>query len=479
MLRGLTRRAFIGTIGASGILGRNRVRGVSDGHRAAGDRAPSGQSTPTQEWDLTYGSQYHDYAADIIATTDGEYLFCGTAESQYGTGKAWLVKIRPDGTDRWQRTYGEAGEANAVVEAPDGGYVFAGIRGGKDGEDAWLQKVSRDGRPMWAETYGGSGHDRARGLTGTRDGGYVLAGGLAADGSEDAWLLKAGADGTEQWSRSFGGSGDDWANDVIETSDGEYVLAGRKAVGGPQAAFLVKVAPDGTEQWQGTYGGAGDAGAASVIEAADGRYVFPGKTRPGVSYDGWLVTVGRDGTQADRWTFGTDLDDTAEAVIETADGGFLFEGATEVEDGGIEDLWLGKVAADGAVEWTQTYGTPRDDYSLSFTATHDDGLLLLGNTTIAGTNSAWLVKLRTPGLTPVTPPTPRPSTPTATATSTRSPKTSRATATSTHRTTRRRTTAAEAGATTARSGGFGLLAALGGLAGAASLGWRRRTDGRD
>jgi hypothetical protein len=74
--------------------------------------------------------------------------------------------------------------ANAVLSAPDGGYIVVGHTDSHDGDvtstagerDVWIVKLSSSGAMQWQKTIGGAESDFAYSLQSTPDGGYIAAG---------------------------------------------------------------------------------------------------------------------------------------------------------------------------------------------------------------------------------------------------------------------------------------------------------------
>jgi uncharacterized protein (DUF1330 family) len=156
-----------------------------------------------EEWRKLYGENEYASAMAVIATSDGGYLFAGNRSQEslsglFDEGGAWVVKLDPEGDTEWSRTFG--GEyfkqdiANSVIEASDGGYLFAGnTRSFTDeGVDAWIGKVSAGGNGKWRETFGDDGKDAADSVIRISDGGYLFAGQTESVGNAywDAWVVK-------------------------------------------------------------------------------------------------------------------------------------------------------------------------------------------------------------------------------------------------------------------------------------------------
>jgi serine-aspartate repeat-containing protein C/D/E len=256
-----------------------------------------------KRWSRRYGGREVNTASDLIETGDG-FLLAGSKVSSDGTRRGWLVAVDGAGEPRWDATYGDAGAttAAALIEASDGGYLLAGsLESSDSARDAWLVRVDDGGEKQWTRTYGGAEDDAAWDLLEASDGGYVFAGVTASSGSgaRDAWLGKVDVAGEYQWTRTYGSSGNDTAWAVTEASTGGYVLAGDTEATGDDRwdAWLGKVDAAGERQWVRTYDS--DA-AAGVLETSTGGYLLAGAVeQPGsVQEDALLLRVDADGRRA-------------------------------------------------------------------------------------------------------------------------------------------------------------------------------------
>ena len=75
------------------------------------------------------------------------------------------------------------------------------------GEDVWVLKLRPDGTVEWQKTYGGDNVDWANSIRQTREGGYIVAGSTSyfgtGKGNADIWALKLGVDGSIDPSCNF------------------------------------------------------------------------------------------------------------------------------------------------------------------------------------------------------------------------------------------------------------------------------------
>jgi PKD repeat protein len=163
-------------------------------------------------WDKTFGGSSDDDLSDIIATSDGDYLLAGTSESTASGDKSennksmytwqgdyWLVKIDQNGNKVWDKTFGGDFHDRLadVIATPDGSYLLAGSssssisgdktedRVGFSGQDYWIIKIDQNGNKVWDKTLGGNGDDGLSEVITTSDGGYLLAGSSDSNASGD------------------------------------------------------------------------------------------------------------------------------------------------------------------------------------------------------------------------------------------------------------------------------------------------------
>jgi hypothetical protein len=204
------------------------------------------RSDGTVEWQKTYGGGDKDEAYCVKQTADGGYIVTGATKS-YGTGgyDIWVLKLRGNGAVEWQKTYGgvEDDGAFSIQQTSDSGYIVAceggsgkGFRdAGGDLPDILILKLRPDGTLEWQKSYGGIGWDGAVSVQQTNDGGYIVGGWAGSpvsrrketEGFEaDLLVLKLGADGSVEWQRTYGGIVWDSAHSIQQTTDGGYIAAG-------------------------------------------------------------------------------------------------------------------------------------------------------------------------------------------------------------------------------------------------------------
>ncbi|UCG04109.1 MAG: hypothetical protein JSW11_08995 [Candidatus Heimdallarchaeota archaeon] len=191
------------------------------------------------EWNKTYGSA-DDSASAVIQTADDGFLIAGTTVDYHYTegsaiyphnGDMWLVKIYTNGSVEWDQAYGgsEHDYAREVIQTTDGGLLLAGTMNfWTNDSDMWLVKTDANGSMEWNQTYGGLNDESASAVIQVADGGFLIAGSTESYGAgdKDVWLVKTYANGTVKWNQTIGGSERDGSSSVIQTTNGDFLIVG-------------------------------------------------------------------------------------------------------------------------------------------------------------------------------------------------------------------------------------------------------------
>ena len=334
----------------------------------------------------------------------------------------------------WQKSLGGTAHdwATSIQQTSDGGYVVTGFNNSNDGDvpgnhgmsDMWVVKLFPDGTLQWQKSLGGPGVDAGRSIRQTSDGGFIVAGESGFNGGDvtghhgnlDMWVVKLDPDGALQWQRSLGGTGEDQPYSIRLTSDGGYVVAGHSASKdgdvtgnhGIDDIWVVKLTPDGSLMWQKSLGGTGRDWANSIQQTSDGGYVVAGESTSNNgdvtgnhdSRDMWVVKLAQDGAlQWQRSLGGTD-DDSAKSIQQTSDGGYVVVGYSASKDGDVTgnhgnvDMWVVKLAPDGSLLWQKSLGGTGDDGAIGIQQTSDGGYVVAGYSAsndgdVTGNHGGW------------------------------------------------------------------------------------------
>ena len=238
----------------------------------------------------------------------------------------------------------------------------------------------------------------------TSDGGYITAGYISnfGAGQDDIYLIKTNTDGDTLWTKSYGSINADDANYVAQTSDGGYAIAGVTHSFGGENISLIKTDASGGITWSKIYGTGdtlSDASAASAQQTSDNGFILAGYiSNYGAGQDDYYL-VKTDANGAIQWTKtygGTDFDD-ANSVEQTADGGYIIAGMTSSFGDPIGDVYLVKTNSTGDTLWTRTYAsnlTDGMDMANSVRQTNDHGYIIAG-VTISASQGEFALLIKT------------------------------------------------------------------------------------
>ncbi|HAA89563.1 MAG TPA: hypothetical protein DCE07_03145 [Peptococcaceae bacterium] len=304
--------------------------------------------------------------------------------------------------DEWRQVLGK-GEARAVWETADHGYVVTGWRQGEadSGSGIFLVKVDAQGNRVWEKVFRGNGYSCGYSVQQTVDGGYVVAGDTKSSKGydHDVYVVKTDDRGKVIWERTFGGDRCDYAWSICQTRDGGYIVAGgTESFGaGIYDVYLIKLNQEGEKEWERTYGGKGSDCGYAVLQLPDGGYLIAGTTESfgNGSNDVYLIRANENGDRLWEKTYGGPGSDYSWTLRKTLDGGYLLAGEKEFcgdNEGGYH-LYLLKTDAGGNVEWEKTYGEKGCNAAYSACQTDDRGYLLVGKKETRGSHRIWVLKV--------------------------------------------------------------------------------------
>lgn len=341
-------------------------------------------------WDKRYGGDSTDRCFKAIQNTEG-YLLIGSSwsgktgdktEENKGSSDFWLVQIAPDGTKRWEKTFGGSGEDqpfNAITTDNGNSYLIIGhsdspISGDKTvankGEtDIWLIKIDKNGNKIWDKSFGGDERDEyPYALSTTLDGNFILAcesiSSRSGDKSEDLrgvkgnnkdiWLIKFDPNGQKIWDKTYGSSKLDAIRDLQELSDGSFIV-GCSSNGeadfdktatnyGENDYWLIKIDKNGRKIWDKSYGGTNNDYLVAIEQNKTGYIMLAGQSLslPGGTkrdslkgnFDFWLVYINEKGDIIWDQNYGGGFNDVPFDMVKFQDGAYLICGASNSDKSG-------------------------------------------------------------------------------------------------------------------------------------------------
>lgn len=237
------------------------------------------------QWSKTFGSPHNDRGTCVQQTTDGGYIVSGYYYASVSDYDAYLIKTDANGNQQWAKNIGGGimGDlGNSVKQTGDGGYILAGWSANFSvAGDAYLVKTDADGNKQWEKTLGNANDaEQAYSVELTNDGGYIVTGEtyISGAGYPDVYVAKTDTNGNEQWSKIIGSMiADEKTYSVIQALDSSYILAGVD-YGSSGTALLIKLDGNGNTIWSKRFGGTETTGLSAVIEASSKEYVVAGTT---------------------------------------------------------------------------------------------------------------------------------------------------------------------------------------------------------
>ena len=300
----------------------------------------------------------------------------------------------------WAKVYG--GEwldrGTDIAQANDGGFIITGYTNsfaeGEIEQHGYVIKVDGLGNEEWSylTAWEDNNYNRADAVVVAPDGGYLILGQTLRNGIKlGIHLLKLSGNGEEEWSKLLLDSLDAYPTDIAPTTDGGYIIGGvdiTQIEGHLRNALILKVDSEGNEEW---YRSIGDTlrweGIASIRQTSDGGFILGGSVRTidvTVQHDSDFLLIKTDGQGNRLWTrtFGLNSTisndaDRGRSVLETSDGGYAIAGDYD----GVEKILVVKTDVNGNEEWSTFVDDPIYQRNGGYMVNGGDG-----NIVVFGTN---------------------------------------------------------------------------------------------
>jgi hypothetical protein len=289
--------------------------------------------------------------------------------------------------------------ALSVQQTFDGGYIIAGAANSKGagGYDVYLLRTDSAGNILKEKTFGGTGNDFGFSVQQTRGGGFILTGvysvvnmisapippfkpGFPFEVEGQIFLKKLDGNLEPVWEQTTaiaGGFTYTQGYAVQQTPDGGFIVAGAAGVNlGDPGTYVVKTDAVGNVQWSTRPVGKLGTG---VRGTSDGGYVISADRYS--MGPGYILRINSGG--AVQWS--TPMNGTANSIWTTADGGYI-------TTGGKDDVFVGKVDANGTRLWEKTLGSA-GDIGYSIQETLAGGIIIAGAGSGGGPNHGYDIYL--------------------------------------------------------------------------------------
>lgn len=400
------------------------------------DGTPAPACAGTSLFGAAFGSASDDLGRAIAIDASGAMIVTGYVGGQakgadFGGGPLtagggrdlFVVKLDASGAHVWSKGFGDAADQEGAAVAVDasGAALVTGFFGGvldfgggssltsKDTRDAFVVKLAADGSVVWAKAYGdATGPQQGAGIAAAPNGDVLVAGSfsgsidlgsgpLTSAGGADIFVARLdGATGAVVWAKSFGDIADQRASAIAADASGDAIITGafRLSVdfgsgpltsAGGDDVFVVKLDASGAPVFAQRYGDAIDqAGVAVAVDGAGGVVVggsFKGSLDAGggaltSAGDDDLFLVKLDASGAHQWSkaFGDPSSQVLGALAVDASGAIgltgKFTGSLDLghkpplPSTKVYDIFAAKLDPTGAYLWGHVFGGPFDQIGL-------------------------------------------------------------------------------------------------------------------
>jgi len=293
------------------------------------------------------------------------------------------------------------------------------------GTSTFVARMTSPTDIAWSLGSNTSGSSTLRALVRASDGGLLLAGGfdgafqlggppLQGAGTGDLFVARLGPDGEGLWSARFGDNAEQQQVAAAISSSGDVFLAGSFAgtlalggvplvSAGDHDVFVARLSPDGAHRWSARYGnidvqvltdvavdsseavivtgyfrGQLDLGGGPLIAPVAHAAAFIGKL-DGAGGHLWSRVLGGDGFSQSEAAPRLGVDGSDAIYLATGFRGVLDLGDGEKPANEV-DVAVGRLAVDGAVVWSRTFGAAGAQDCDDFAVNLDGELALVGPT---------------------------------------------------------------------------------------------------
>ena len=324
------------------------------------------------EWEHSFGGSGNEDGYDVIATSDGGFLFVGHTWSFGNKQQVYAVKTDFHGNTLWEKTYGgdmwDVGEA--VIEVKGGGFVIAGYSNSpgisSGNTDIYLIKIDIDGTLLWQRGYGNAAfpnHERAYDIFQMPNEGFMVVGSRDRYATESRNILIINVDlkGNLVWEKEIKSNGyiDEVAYSISPTNQGDlFICTMINSITDPGIfqPQVIKIDSHGNIDWQRTFrSNSRKHHRFSAASTQSGDLVIIGSSNQsmvnGSKDDAFIVRIDSNGNILWTRPYGTaDHDDWGWSIFETPNTNLVFVGSTQSFGASLFDVYLVGTNSEGLTQ---------------------------------------------------------------------------------------------------------------------------------
>ena len=324
------------------------------------------------EWEHSFGGGDNEDGYDVIATSDGGFLFVGHTWSFGNKQQVYAVKTDFHGNTLWEKTYGgsmwDVGEA--VIEVKNGGFVIAGHSNSpkmsSGNTDMYLIKIDKDGNLISEWSYGNlefPNHEWAYDLFQLPDGDFIVVGSRDRYSAEsrNVLIIKIDYKGTLIWEKELNVNGyvDEVAYSISPSINGAFFICTMvNSIAEPDTyqPRIIKIDIYGNIDWERTYrSNSRKHHHLSAANTLTGDLVIVGSSTQsmavGTKDDAFILRINSKGDIIWTRPYGTaDYDDWGWSIFETPNSNLVFVGSTQSFGASLFDVYLVGTNAEGLTQ---------------------------------------------------------------------------------------------------------------------------------
>lgn len=210
----------------------------------------------------------------------------------------------------------------------------------------------------------------------------------------------AGTVNAQTWMAAYGGTGVDFGRGVISLPNNEGIVATGKYFHMDDDAFVVKTDGCYAPVWMNRYDLGGNEEARKIRRTDDGGYIIVGTTRDvahcGTVNDIFLLRLDAGGAVLWARTYGGNGNEVGYDV-QVASDGFIVAGSTDSYGAGGDDGLLMKTDLSGGLIWASSYGSTEKDYYTACALSASGTILVTGASGSPLSAAALLIRYTSTG----------------------------------------------------------------------------------
>ncbi len=217
-----------------------------------------------------------------------------------GYEEVYLVKTDLNGNLIWAKTfnYGNFSQGFCIRQTVDKGFIISGTNFSSQYlYNIFIVRIDKDGNFLWRKSYGGAGNEQALSIIQLKTTkefyltGYSFSYG---NGYSDIFVMKLSETGDSLWFKTFGNFTNDYGSKIKLSLDYNLLICGHSRVSDANQydLILLKVDLAGNQIWSVNAGGFFEDRGYDFVQSDDNGYVVVGTTKTlGITSDVYLVIV--------------------------------------------------------------------------------------------------------------------------------------------------------------------------------------------